>query len=337
MQIGLVGAGRIGFQHATTLAGLSGVTDVMIADVDHERARVVADKVGASAMPTVADLIAARPDGVVIAAPTGTHADLIRTFATAGLPIFCEKPIALDMDGTRDVLDAVKAAGVPLHIGFQRRFDAGIAAVRDAIASGELGWLHTLRSCTSDPTPPPASYIATSGGIFRDCAVHDFDTVRWITGREVVEVYATGSNRGESFFADADDVDTAVATLTFDDGTLAVCTATRYNGAGYDVRLEAHGSVRTVAAGISERTPLVSLDCPMPLGQNPYTGFGDRFKAAYAAELEAFTELVAGKRDSPCTGEDALEALLVAEAAELSRRERRPVRIEELRGNQVRA
>jgi len=331
MKIGLVGAGRIGAQHAATLSGLAEVDDVVITDADAGQARVVADKVGASAVETVEDLIAARPDGVVIAAPTGAHAELIRTFAAAGIPIFCEKPIALDVQGTRDVLAAVAESGARLHVGFQRRFDAGIAAVRDAIAAGELGFVHTLRSCTSDPTPPPAAYIKTSGGIFRDCAVHDYDAVRWVTGREVVEVYATGANQGDEFFTEYGDVDTAVATLTLDDGTLAICTATRYNGGGYDVRLEAHGSLKAVAAGINERSPIVALDGPELVGVNPYTGFGDRFREAYAAELVAFTEFVAGRRDNPCSGEEALEALLVAEAAELSRAERRPVRIEEVR------
>jgi myo-inositol 2-dehydrogenase / D-chiro-inositol 1-dehydrogenase len=332
MHIGLIGAGRIGAQHAATLAGLPSVSRLVIADADTALARVAAEKVGATAVASVVELISEAIDGVVIATPTGTHADLIREFAAAGLPIFCEKPVALDIDGTREVVDEVKRAGAILHVGFQRRFDTGYIAVRDAIKSGALGWLHTLRSCTSDPTPPPAAYIATSGGIFRDCAVHDFDSVRWATGHEVVEVYATGGNRGEAFFAEYDDVDTAVATLTLDDGTLAVCTATRYNGAGYDVRLEAHGSRRTVAAGINERSPITSVDGPTSLlGVGPYTGFGDRFRDAYAAELEAFTEVVAGKRENPCTGQDALEALLVAEAAEVSRRERRSVRIDEVR------
>jgi myo-inositol 2-dehydrogenase / D-chiro-inositol 1-dehydrogenase len=332
MHIGLVGAGRIGAQHAATLAGLPGVTRLVITDADAGRARTVAAQVGATAAASVPELLATSPDGVVIATPTGTHAGLIRDVAAAGLPIFCEKPVALDIEGTRAVLHQVKQANVTLHVGFQRRFDTGYVAVRDAIQSGELGWLHTLRSCTSDPAPPPAAYIATSGGIFRDCAVHDFDSVRWATGHEVVEVYATGSNRGEPSFAEYGDVDTAVATLTLDDGTLAVCTATRYNGAGYDVRLEAHGSSCAVAAGLGERTPIISVGAPESLlGKDSYTGFGDRFQAAYAAELKAFTEVVAGLRDNPCTGDDALEALLIAEAAELSRREHRPVRMSEVR------
>jgi len=328
MRIGLIGAGRIGANHAETLVGLPAVEAVLIHDPDVERAAAIADKTGARRADTVDDLLAA-VDAVVIATPTGTHAELIRRSAAAGLPVFCEKPVAASLVETRAVLTAVAEAGVELQVGFQRRFDTGIAAVREAVASGRLGTVHTLRSCTSDAAPPPAAYIATSGGIFRDCAVHDFDAVRWASGQEVVSVYATGANTGAEFFAEASDVDTAVTVLTLSNGTLAVCTATRYNGAGYDVRLEACGSAGTLVAGLTDRSPLPSADTGVT-PPTPYQGFADRFAGAYAAELTAFTELVAGSRTNPCTGADALAALLVAEAAELSRREGRPVAMAEV-------
>jgi myo-inositol 2-dehydrogenase/D-chiro-inositol 1-dehydrogenase len=330
MRIGLVGAGRMGAFHAETLTGLPGVEGVVVTDADPARARAVGHKVGATAVDTVADLVAG-VDGVVIAAPTSAHAALIGVVAAAGLPVFCEKPIAGDVPGTRAALARVAAAGVALQVGFQRRFDAGYIALRDAVRSGRLGWLHTLRACTSDPAPPHPDFIPTSGGIFRDCAVHDFDVVRWVTGRGVVEVYATGANRGDPVFARAGDVDTGVAVLTLDDGTLAVCTSTRYNGAGYDVRLEACGSEDTFVAGLDDHAPLASAEAPGWPAGSPYGGFLERFRAAYVAELAAFCEVVAGRIPSPCTGEEALEALLVAEAAERSRRDRRPVRVDEAR------
>jgi len=328
MRIGLVGIGRIGAVHAETLRGLGGVDELLVADAVPARARQVA---GATAVDSADELFASGLDAVVIAAPTSSHAELISAAASAGLPVFCEKPVAPDVESARAVLARVRAAGVPLQIGFQRRFDPGFAALREAVLSGRLGWLHTLRACTSDPAPPPASFVATSGGIFRDLCLHDFDAIRWVTGREVARVHAAGSNRGEPFFGDAGDVDTAAAILTLDDGTLAVCTATRYNGAGYDVRLEVSGSAGTLVAGLDDRAPLSpSSPSSAPARARPYLDFADRFRSAYAAELAAFLEVAAGRAPSPCTGEEALAAQLVAEAADRSRRSGRPVDLAEV-------
>jgi myo-inositol 2-dehydrogenase/D-chiro-inositol 1-dehydrogenase len=182
-----------------------------------------------------------------------------------------------------------------------------------------------------DPSPPPAAFIRSSGGIFRDCSVHDIDAVRWVTGREVSTVYATGSNQGDPFFREAGDVDTGAALLTLDDGTLAIISATRYNGAGYDVRMELLGSEDSISVGLDDRLPLRSAEpgVTWPAG-TAYTNFLDRFRAAYIAELEAFVEVVSG-RPSPCSPADALETFYVAEACELSRREKRPVKMDEVR------
>ena len=325
MRIGLIGTGRIGSFHATTLAALPAVTGLVLHDPDERSARAVADRVGGTYAAGLDALLGAGLDGIVIAAPTGSHAELILAAQRAGLPAFCEKPVASTLEETDRVLSALQDSDTPLQIGFQRRFDTGYQAAREAVVAGQLGWTHTLRACTADPTPPPPGYIPGSGGIFRDCSVHDYDIVRWVTGREVTEVYATGANRGEDFFAAAQDVDTAVSVLTLDDGTLATCTATRYNGAGYDVRLEVCGSEGTLVAGLTEQAPLTSAEgAAYPTG-SPYPGFMERFHQAYRAELTAFTEVVAGVRPSPCTGEDARAALAVAEAATRSRREGRPV------------
>ncbi|SEN19365.1 myo-inositol 2-dehydrogenase / D-chiro-inositol 1-dehydrogenase [Actinacidiphila rubida] len=327
MRIGLIGTGRIGAFHAATLAGLDAVTGLVVHDADERSARTVADRVGAQYAGDLDGLFGADLDGVVIAAPTAFHAELILAARKAGLATFCEKPVSGTLAETDAVLAALDETEVPLHIGFQRRFDAGYQALREAVADGRLGWTHTLRAVTADPAPPHPGYIPASGGIFRDCSVHDFDIVRWVTGREVTEVYATGANRGEDFFAAAGDVDTAVSLLTFDDGTLATCTATRYNGAGYDVRLEVCGSEGTLAAGLTDQSPLTSAEGGSWPAGAPYGGFMERFRDAYRAELAAFTEVVAGTRPSPCTGQDARAALAIAEAATRSRLEGRPVRV----------
>ncbi|WP_225849042.1 Gfo/Idh/MocA family oxidoreductase [Streptomyces sp. HPF1205] len=326
MRIGLIGTGRIGAFHAMTLAGLPPVAGVVVHDADGDRARAVADRIGGECAADLDGLLGANLDGVVITAPTAAHAELILAAQRAGLPTFCEKPVAASLEETDAVLAALDGSGVPVHIGFQRRFDAGYQALREAVASGRLGWTHTLRACTFDPAPPHPGYIAGSGGIFRDCAVHDYDIIRWVTGREVTEVYATGGNRGDDFFAAAGDVDTGVTVLTLDDGTLAVCTAGRYNGAGYDVRLEVCGSKGTLVAGLTEESPLASAEDAAWPGGTPYPGFMERFRDAYRAELTAFTEVVAGARPSPCTARDARAALAIADAASRSRAEGRPLR-----------
>ncbi len=331
MRVGLFGAGRIGTLHAATLRDLPVVRSLVIADANPDLARTVAEKLGAEAADSVEMALTTELDAVVIAAATSAHAELIHLALDAKLPVFCEKPVAPDVAGTREVIAHAAAAGVPIHVGFQRRFDAGYRALRDAVRSGQLGWVHTLRACTSDAAPPPASYLPTSGGIFRDCAVHDFDAIRWVTGREVVNVYAVGANKGDPSFTASGDVDTAAAVLTLDDHTLASVTCTRYNGAGYDVRLEACGSAGSMAAGLDDKTPLGSAEPGVTWpGGGPYRAFLDRFAAAYAAELRAFTDLVAGRIDSPCDADEALRALLVAEAADRSRTEHRPVSIEEV-------
>lgn len=332
MRIGLIGVGRIGAFHASTLSSLPAVTQLIVTDADLGRAKDVAAPLGAQLADSVDELIAAGMDGLVIASPTATHPGLIRRGVEARIPVFCEKPVAPDAQGTLEVIQATETAGVPVQIGFQRRFDAGYQAARDTAISGRLGWLHTIRSTTLDPAPPPAGYIPGSGGIFRDCAVHDFDSIRWATGREVTQVYAAGSNRGAGFFKQADDVDTASAVLTLDDGTIALVSCTRYNAAGYDVRLELLGSDDSIVAGLDYRTPLRSAEPGAAFPGGPaHKQFMDRFHDAYVAELTAFTEVAAGKALSPCTPADALEAFYVAEACELSRHRGEAVTIAEVR------
>jgi myo-inositol 2-dehydrogenase/D-chiro-inositol 1-dehydrogenase len=331
MRIGVAGVGRIGTFHAETLRGHPAVESVIVADADRRRAHEVAATLSVAVAESPAALLAQGIDALVIAAATAAHPDLIMHGMDAGLPVFCEKPVASDLGGTLAVLRRASEASAPVQIGFQRRFDSGYAAARSAVQSGSLGWLHTLRATTLDPAPPPAEYIATSGGLFRDCGVHDFDAIRWVTGREVVEVYAVGANRGADYFREAGDVDTMSAVLTMDDAAIAVVSDSRYNAAGYDVRLELLGSADSISVGLDGRVPLRSAEpgITFPPGP-PYPQFFERFGNAYRAELAAFVTIAADGGTSPCTIQDALEASYIAEACELSRARRAPVLVAEV-------
>jgi myo-inositol 2-dehydrogenase / D-chiro-inositol 1-dehydrogenase len=332
MRIGLIGLGRIGAFHADTLAALERVDELVVTDPVDAAVDAVTGRIE-KATPVVSPegLLDSGVDGVVIAAVTGAHAELLLAATSRGIPTFCEKPIAASADEAVTVRDRLAGSDVPVQIGYPRRFDPAFVAARDAVRAGELGRVHTVRSTTLDPAPPPAAYLAGSGGIFRDCSVHDFDTVRWVTGREVVEVYATGSARGDAFFAELGDVATAQTLLTFDDGATAVVSNTRYHPSGHDVRLELHGTADSVAAGWTDHTPLRNLEAgsSWPTGK-PWTFFMDRLADAFVAELAAFTEVVAGRRPSPCTVDDALAVTWIAEAATLSLQQHRPVRIAEV-------
>ncbi|WP_030203501.1 Gfo/Idh/MocA family oxidoreductase [Streptomyces sp. NRRL S-87] len=331
MRIGLIGTGRIGSFHAAVLSRHRDAGSLVLADAEPARAAALADRLGATAAPDVDAVFAWGVDAVVIASPTAAHPELITRAVRQGLPVFCEKPIAPDLAATLATLAEVDAAGTVLQVGFMRRFDAGYRTARELVRSGALGRLHTVRTMTADPAPPPAGYLETSGGLYRDCLVHDFDMVRWVTGREVTEVYATGSDAAGPAFRAARDVDTAAAVLTLDDGTLVTATGTRCNGAGYDVRMELAGELDQVSAGLDDRTPIASTE---PLGpppaRKPWTGFLERFAPAYEAELDAFVRLVRGEAPNPCDGREGLAALRIAEACELSRRERRPVSLPEI-------
>ncbi|MFJ6561263.1 Gfo/Idh/MocA family oxidoreductase [Streptomyces sp. NPDC091412] len=332
MRIGILGLGRIGAFHAETLSGLDTVESLVLADPFTDAAKTAAERFGAEVADSAEAVLAAGVDGVVVAAATDAHPALILAAVDAGVPVFCEKPVARTMTEGVEVLKAVQGSGVPVQIGYNRRFDAGFAAARAAVRAGELGRLHTVRSTTLDPAPPPAAYIAASGGIFRDCSVHDFDIIRWVTGREVTEVYAVGGNRGADYIREAGDADTTGAVLTLDDGTIAVVSNSRHNARGYDVRMELHGFEDSIAVGLDDKLPLRSVEpgVSFPAG-TPHDFFMDRFTAAYRAELTAFTEVVAGRLPSPCTVADALEAGWIAEACTLSLHEHRPVRIDEVR------
>jgi myo-inositol 2-dehydrogenase/D-chiro-inositol 1-dehydrogenase len=344
LNVGLLGAGRIAAIHAETLASARGVGGVAIFDPVRPAADALASRMerggrgpAVRVAGSVAELLEVA-DAVVVATPSSTHGDLVGRAAAAGLPVFCEKPIALDLDSVDAVLAGVAAAGVDLQVGFQRRFDPGYLAVREAITSGAIGRLLLLRATAFDHVPPPPGYLPTSGGIHADMLVHDFDAVRWLTGREVAQVYAAGAVLTDASFAEHGDVDTSVVVLTLDDGTMATLSASRRDPLGYDHRLEVLGTGDSLAVGLSARAPLRLVGAggatqdgdrdggDARAGAEPaYASFADRFRDAYRAEMEAFVALALGAGPNRCGGADARAAMVVALAAGRSMAERRPV------------
>ncbi len=331
-RIALVGTGRIGVVHARALAGVDGV-DLSICDADGTRAQRVAGQLGVG-HAAIEDVLAPGSGiaGIVIATPTSTHEDLILRCAQAGVPFFCEKPVVLDLAGTRRCIDAVRRAHVASQIGFQRRFDPGYAEARRRVQSGELGEIHRVHMLTCDQSPPGEQFVATSGGIFRDCLIHDFDALRWVTGHEVAEVFAYGAVRGEPYFARHGDVDEAVVALRMEDDTLATAHTSRNNGRGYDVRMEISGTSGNATVGLEPKVPLVSVEPGVRFPENdPWVDFIARFATCYEVELRAFVDVVRGVSESPCPIGEAGKALAIALAATRSCREGRPVRVSEIR------
>ena len=330
MKIALFGAGRIGQLHGRLLSAQPGIDTITVHDVDEARARARAAELGGRAASSVADALVGA-DAVVVAASTDAHAALVRAGIAAGLPVFVEKPLAFDLAETASLVELAESAEAVVQVGFQRRFDPAYREARRLVEHGELGTVYLVRLIAHDHEPPPDAYIPTSGGLFRDSSIHDFDILRWVTGQEVEEVYATGSVRNFPVFAQHDDIDTGAVILTLADGTLGLLGQTRQDPLGYDIRMEVMGSKDAVAVGVDGRTPLRSLEpAAVPLPGPAWSTFLTRFETAYTAEILAFVAVARGEIASPCTVRDGLQAMRIAIAAGVSRREHRPVRLSEI-------
>jgi myo-inositol 2-dehydrogenase/D-chiro-inositol 1-dehydrogenase len=317
VRIAVVGTGRMGAFRAEQVRARG--HDAVVVSRDAERG-----------LPLEAVLADDELDAAIVSSSTDRHPADIVAVAERGLPILSEKPVALTLRETRATLDRVAAAGATLQVSFQRRFDPGFAAARVAVENGSIGTLYVIRLISHDHEPSPEHYIPTSGGIFRDLHVHDFDIARWLTGTEVAEVYPAVSVRKWQRFARHGDADTAAVLMTMTDGLPVLLSGTRHSPHGYDFRAELFGSGDSVAVGLGRRTPLRTLDDGSGPAADPWRGFLDRFGAGFEAELDAWLRVVAGERENPCPGEEALHALRVAVACDLAVRERRPVRVEEV-------
>ena len=330
MKVTLFGAGRIGPLHARTLLATGAVDQLTVMDVVAERAAAAAEALGGRVASSLDDALGAA-DAAIICASTDDHPALIRATISRGIPTFCEKPLAASLAESMAVRDEIDAAGVPFQLGFQRRFDPAYVEARRLVESGALGEVHLMSLRSHDPEPASEEFIASSGGMFRDLAIHDLDILRFVSGREVDEVYVVGSAKGFPLYEKYHDLANAVATMRLDDGTPVALSWARHDPLGHDVRTEVFGSRDSVAVGLGPRMPMRSVEPGVPAPEGPpWHIFLDRWDDAYRDEIIAFLDVARGTRPSPCTARDGVEALRIAEALTVSAAEHRPVRLAEI-------
>jgi len=326
--VAFLGVGRMGITHIRTLAGIPNVRVIAVADPNLEaaergRAIVRADRAVASAEEAIHD---PRVEAVVIVTPTTTHASLLELAVKAGKAVWSEKPIALNLTETQRIVDLVETTGIPVQLGFMRRFDPGYVMAKERIETGALGRIETFRALSRDTYPPALEFLKTSGGLFLDMAVHDLDLARFLVG-EVREVQAWGSVLIDERFAQADDIDTAVTMLRFWNGALGVVETSRRSAWGYDIRTEVAGSTGKLVVEAPQKTPMVHSR-EFGFEADHYENFPDRFEIAFRRELEAFFGALTEGRTPTPGPTDALETLRLAVAATRSWREERPVRLD---------
>lgn len=328
--ISILGTGRIGKMHAELISRQVPGMDVdAVFDVNAPSAEAVAADIGSEQADSIEEILSSDVDAVAICTSTDTHVDLTIAAAEAGKAIFLEKPVSLDLAEVDRAVAAVEAAGVPIHIGFNRRYDPAHAAVQDAVASGSLGDLHLLKITSRDPEPPPIEYVKVSGGMFVDMTIHDFDMARFVTGSEIVEVYTKAAVRVDPAIGEAGDVDTAILVLTHENGTITTIDNSRQAVYGYDQRVEAFGA-DGMAASENPRSHTTEIHTSSGTQQTtiPYF-FLERYIPSYLAGWVAFRDgLESGTM--PITIRDGRAPLVAGMAAKLSHQEGRPVKTAEV-------
>jgi myo-inositol 2-dehydrogenase/D-chiro-inositol 1-dehydrogenase len=333
INVGLIGAGRIGRLHAEHLAfRIPQARLLAVSDVVLEAAQKCA---AACDVPTAtqdhrAILDAPDVEAVVICSSTDTHTQMIEEAAAAGKHIFCEKPIDFDLARIDRALAAVNEAGVKLQIGFNRRFDPNFRRVRELVAAGQIGEPHILRITSRDPQPPPIDYVRVSGGIFFDMTIHDFDMARYLIGSEVVEIFAAGGAMVDPAIGEAGDIDTAVITLRFENGAIGVIDNSRQAVYGYDQRVEVFGSRGAASTGNDYPNTAVVSDAQSVHRDLPLNFFMERYVDSYIAEMAAFVECIQRDQTPPVVGIDGRVPVVMACAARKSYEENRPVRLSEI-------
>lgn len=328
--VGVIGVGRIGRMHTENL--VHAVPGAKVRAVASPRLDMAwAEALGIPVRATDVDVVLGDPEieAVVITASSGVHVELIQRAAAAGKHIFCEKPVAFDPLRIEQAHAAAAAAGVKLQVGFNRRFDPGVVAMWQAVQDGQVGEVHHVRVTNRDPQAPPIAFVKRSGGLFFDFAIHDFDTVRFLSGSEIVELFAAGAVLVDPEIGKAGDIDTAVITARLASGALAVIDCSRQTNYGYDQRFEVFGSKGSVVVDNTTPTTIVSSSAAGVVADKPHATFVERYKEAFIAELSAFVACVRNDVPVRVGAPDALAAVRAAVAAKASHETKRPVRLSE--------
>lgn len=333
INIGLIGAGRIGKVHAENLAyQIPAANLVAVADVVREAAEECAAEFD---IPSVSEAPQAifedeSIDAVVICSSTDTHAPFISQAAAAGKHIFCEKPIALDLAEIDQALEAVQKGGVKLQLGFNRRFDPNFKQARDMVAEGKIGTPHIVHIIARDPSPPPIDYVKVSGGIFLDQTIHDFDMARFLLDSEVEELYAAGGVMVDPAIGQAGDIDTAIITLRYANGAIGTIDNSRKAVYGYDQRVEVFGSQGSVSISNEKPHTAVYSNAEGVQLAKPLYFFLERYSESYLIEMKAFIEAIQKDTEPPVTGIDGRIPVVMGLAAWKSYKENRPVKLSEI-------
>ncbi len=333
IKVGVIGTGRIGKLHLENLSvRIPSAEVVAVADIFLEEAKKIAGRFGISKVTADYKEILSNRDveAVVICSPTDTHARYTIEAAEAGKHIFCEKPLDLSLDKIRMVLEVIEKTGVKLMIGFNRRFDPNYAKVQQMVRDGKIGEPHILKITSRDPAPPPAEYVAVSGGMFLDMTIHDFDMARFVIGSEIKEVFAKTNVLIDPAIGKAGDVDTAVTILLFENGAIGTIDNSRQAVYGYDQRLEVFGSEGMVNIDNNTHDTHSYYNKDGSHGPLPLDFFMDRYIQSYANEMEAFIHAVLKDERVPVPGMDGLISVAIGLAARQSALENRPVKLDEI-------
>jgi myo-inositol 2-dehydrogenase/D-chiro-inositol 1-dehydrogenase len=331
INIGIIGAGRIGRMHAENIVHIPSVNIKTISELFVDNVKEWAEQIGIQNVTTSYQDILNDPeiDAIFICSPTNTHGTIIKEAARAGKHIFCEKPVSPSTEETIEALEVVKEAGVKLQVGFNRRFDPNFQKVHETVKEGTIGEAHIVKITSRDPEPPPVEYIKNSGGLFFDMAIHDYDMARYVTGSEVEEVYVQGVNLVDPIFKELGDIDTAITILKFENGAIGVIDNSRKAVYGYDQRLEVFGSKGSVTAQ-NEHPTNVEISTETGVYKDKLKHFFlDRYKDAYMIETHAFIDSVLNDKPLVCVGNDGLQAELIAKAAQESFETGKSVKLKE--------